>query len=178
MTIQIALLRGINVGRAKRIAMAELRALCERLGHRDVRTLLNSGNVVFDGGRAAPATSARRIEAAIAAELGVSTRVTVISADELAAIVAARPLADVAHDPSRLMIGVLADHAAARRVEPLLAEDWSPEALALGPRAVYFWCPAGTIESRLAQSLARTLGDDVTARNWATISKLHALASA
>jgi len=178
MATQIALLRGINVGRAKRIAMADLRALCERLGHRDVRTLLNSGNIVFDAGRAAPATSARRLEAAIADELGVSARVTVLAANDLAAIVAKNPLGDAADNPSRMMVGVLADAAAAKRVQALLDEDWSPEALALGPRVAYFWCPRGLIESPLAQALARTLRDDFTARNWATMTKLSALASA
>src|SRR5205085_155779 len=170
-------LRGINVGKAKRIAMPDLRALCERLGHRDVRTLLNSGNVVFDAGRASPATSARRLEAAIAGELGVSARVTVLSAGELAAIVAKNPLSDVADNPSRMMVGVLADAAAAKRAQSLLAEEWSPEALAFGPRVAYYWCPTGLIESPLAQALARTLRDDCTARNWATMTKLHALAS-
>src|SRR5438045_8898034 len=76
---QVALLRGINVGRGKRIAMADLRALCERLGHRDVRTLLNSGNIVFTA-RSTPETSARRLEQAIAGALDVTLRVTALQA--------------------------------------------------------------------------------------------------
>src|SRR5213593_3406061 len=95
---QIALLRGINVGRAKRVAMADLRALVEGLGYADVRTLLNSGNVVFaatDGAKGAAA----RIEKALAAKVKVTARVTVISAEELAMAVRANPLAKVATDP-------------------------------------------------------------------------------
>src|SRR5206468_3696698 len=83
----IALIRGINVGRAKRIAMADLRALIEGLGYRNVRTLLNSGNVVFSDPRSATRDRAQHIEKAMAAKLGISARVTVLSAAELAAAV-------------------------------------------------------------------------------------------
>src|SRR5207247_1514794 len=86
---QVALIRGINVGRAKRVAMADLRVLVEGLGYGDVRTLLNSGNVVFTTPRAAPGNAAARIEKALATELGVSARVTVLTAKELADAVSA-----------------------------------------------------------------------------------------
>lgn len=79
----VALLRGINVGRAKRIAMADLRALMAELGFDDVRTLLNSGNIVFTDPKGKPAQASGRIERAIADQLGVSTQVLVITADEL-----------------------------------------------------------------------------------------------
>jgi uncharacterized protein (DUF1697 family) len=95
---QVALLRGINVGRAKRVSMADLRALVENLGYGDVRTLLNSGNIVFTSPRAAPGDAAARIERALAAELGVAARVTVVTAAELAAAVSANPLLAVADD--------------------------------------------------------------------------------
>ena len=174
---QIALLRGINVGRAKRIAMADLRALVERLGFRDVRTLLNSGNLVFSAGRSTPGTTGTRIEQALLDELGVAVRVTVLSAAELAGVVAGNPLLDVANNHSRLMVSVLATSADTRRLEPLLQQDWQPEALALGTRVAYFWCPAGIIESPVAKAMARALRDDVTTRNWSTMTKLHALAA-
>ncbi len=89
----VALLRGINVGRAKRVAMADLRALVESLGYLEVRTLLNSGNVVFTVPRGARGDPAARIEKAIATELGVTSRVIVITAAELAGIVRAHQLA-------------------------------------------------------------------------------------
>ena len=108
---QAALLRGINVGRANRVAMADLRSTFEGLGCVDVRTVLNSGNVVFTSKSASP-TSSARIEKAIAARLGVSTRVTVLTAEEFAAIVAGNPLLPLASDPSRLLVAVLADPAA------------------------------------------------------------------
>jgi uncharacterized protein (DUF1697 family) len=173
----VALLRGINVGRAKRVAMADLRALVQGLGYGDVRTLLNSGNVLFTSG-GTPDDAAARIEAALAARLGVASRVTVLAAAELAAIVAGNTLRDVVTEPSRLLVAVLRDPADRRRLEPLAAQAWAPEALALGPRAAYLWCPDGVLVSRLPEAVARALGDGVTTRNWATMSKLHALATA
>lgn len=173
---QVALIRGINVGRAKRVAMADLRALVAELGYVDVRTLLNSGNVVFSTPREAPAEAAFRIEKALEATLGVAARVTVLTALELATAVTDNPLLDVAVDPSRLLVAVLSNGADRRKLEPLLWQDWAPEALALGTRVAYLWCPAGFLSSRLAESVGRALGDAVTTRNWATVLKLHALA--
>lgn len=173
---QVALLRGINVGRAKRVAMAELRALVEDLGYGDARTLLNSGNLVFTTPRASAGDAAARIEAAIAKRLGVSSRVTVLSAAELAAAVEANPLLDIADNPSRLFVAFLADPKD-RRLESLVKKEWAPEALALGPRVAYVWCPAGQLESPLFEQINRALGDAVTTRNWATVMKLQALAA-
>src|SRR6266404_10004389 len=94
---QIALLRGVNVGGNKRVEMARLRALLEELGYRDVRTYVNSGNVVFSG----PRRSERHLEAAIAKTFGFVVPVVLRSRDELADVVDANPLRDVANDPSK-----------------------------------------------------------------------------
>ncbi len=171
----VALLRGVNVGKAKRVAMADLRAALEGLGYRDVRTLLNSGNVVFTAPRATPAAVAAGIEKVLATGLGVSSRVTVLTAAEVAAA-AECPLLEVADDPSRLLVAFLRDPADRAKVEPLLKQDWAPDALAVGPRVAYLWCPDWMIDSRLAEAVGRALGDGVTTRNWATVLKLHALA--
>jgi len=173
----IALLRGINVGRAKRIAMADLRAVVAGLGYLDVRTLLNSGNVVFTVPGTARGDPSARIEHAIAAHLGVSSKVTVLTGAELDTIVADNPLADLATNPSRLLLTVLTNPADRTRLTPLIQQDWSPEALALGARVAYVWCPTGMIESRLAQAVGRIVRDGGTTRNWATMTKLKALAS-
>jgi len=170
-------LRGINVGRAKRVAMADLRDVVVGLGYRDVRTLLNSGNVVFTVPGTARGDAAARIEHAIATHLGVSSRVTVLTGGELKTIVNANPLGEIADNPSRLLVSVLSKPADRTRLTPLTREDWSPEALALGARVAYLWCPNGMIESRLAQAVGRILGDATTTRNWATMLKLQDLAS-
>jgi uncharacterized protein (DUF1697 family) len=173
---QVALIRGINVGRAKRIAMTDLRSLFEKLGYRDVRTLLNSGNVVSTGGRGSPIGAAARIEKAIATDLGVSARVTVLTAAELAAAVEENPLPRAADSPSRFLLAVLRDPADRAKLEPLAKRDWKPEAMALGTRVAYLWCADGILASALGASVGKALGDGVTARNWTTMLKLNALA--
>src|SRR6267142_445447 len=143
----VALLRGVNnAGKSTRVAMADLRVLFERLGFRDVRTVLNSGNVVFS----VPAERRRnvrgRIEKALAARLGLDPRV----------IVPAKP-----SDRERL--------------RPLLEERWAPERLAIGRRAAYLWCARGVADSRLWSAVDRALGRSGTARNISTMTKLMAL---
>lgn len=170
----VLLLRGINVGKAKRVAMADLRALVASLGCTDVRTLLNSGNVVCT--TAKPDGLAARVEKAMTAKLGVTARVTALSADELASIVRGNPLADVATDPSRLLVAVLADAKDRPRLVALAKQgDWTPERIEVGKRAAYLWLPDGVIASRLAKALDKSLGDVVTSRNWTTMTKLAAM---
>jgi len=168
----VVLIRGINVGRAKRVSMADLRAVFEELGYREIRTLLNSGNVVFAADSEGPEIATRRTEEAMAARRGVQARVTVLTASDLATIVAENPLKPIATDPSRHLAAVLADPRDRVWLDPLLEQDWSPEALALGPHAAYLWCPAGVSESRLWLDVDRALGDGVTTRNWSTMTKL------
>jgi len=171
----VALIRGINVGRAKRVAMADLRALVEDLGYGDVRTLLNSGNVVFDVPASARGDPAARIEQTMTRRVGVSARVTVLTAREVAAAVADNPLGKVASDPSRLFVTILTNPADRKRLLPLARQDWMPDMLAVGGRVAYLWCPKGMMESRLAEAVSHLLGDAATTRNWATLTKLHAL---
>ena len=172
----VALIRGINVGRAKRVAMADLRALLESFGYGGPRTVLNSGNAVFTA-RVTPAKAAARIEKGLATELGVPARVTVLAAGELAVAVAANPLLAVADDPSRLLLAFLNNPADRKKLEPLTTQDWGKDAFALGARVAYLWCPDGILASRLADSVNRALGDAVTTRNWATVLKVHAVAA-
>jgi uncharacterized protein (DUF1697 family) len=176
--VHVALIRGINVGRAKRVAMADLKALVEELGYTGVKTLLNSGNVVFASTRGKPAAAASRIEEGLIRRLGVSARVFVITAGELKAIVAENPLAAVAKDPSRLLLSVLGNPADRSLLEPLARQSWDPDALALGSRVAYLWCSRGVLQSPMAEAVNRVLGEMTTARNWATMQKLHALTQA
>jgi uncharacterized protein (DUF1697 family) len=170
----IALLRGINVGRAKRIAMADLRALVEGLGYQDVRTLLNSGNVVFTVPAKVRGVPASRIEKALAAELGLVARVTGIGADELAEAIEANPL--TVCDPSRVLVAFVSSAADLEKLRPLARADWAPDELAIGKRVAYIVCDAGGIlDSKLVIAANRALGDRVTMRNWTTVSKLAAM---
>ncbi len=173
-TTCVALLRGVNVGRAKRVAMADLRRLMEDLGFSAVRTVLNSGNVVFDASAADAAAIAARVEAGIEGRFGFSAAVVVVTAGELREVVAENTLAPRASDPSRLLVAFAATPAALAPAAALLSEPWAPEAFALGRRAAYLWCPQGVIASRVMQRFAKATGDAATARNWATVLKLMA----
>jgi uncharacterized protein (DUF1697 family) len=171
----IALLRGVNVGRAKRIAMADLRKLIADLGYTDVKSVLNSGNVVFSAAPGSAATAAAAIEETLVLKLGVAARVLVLDADELAEVIADNPLLPVAPDHSRLLAFILADPALKANIEPLCEQDWAPGALAVGQRAAYVWCPNGALESPAAAALGKQLGDATTSRNWSTLCKLYSL---
>lgn len=171
----VALLRGINVGKAKRIPMAELRALLERLGHDEVATLLNSGNAVFEADGGSTAAHARRISSAIRAEFGFEVPVIVKSAAELRAIVAEDPLHAPPAEHARVLAIFAQDARALESVgalEPLVA---APERFELGSRAGYLWCARGILESKAGAALLGKLGQSVTTRNWATVLKLEAL---
>lgn len=170
-----ALLRGVNVGGAKRVPMAELRTLLESLGYRGVRTLLNSGNVVFVGtGRSTSAHQAR-IEAALAQSLHVEVPVIVKSAREFAAIARANPLADVATDPARLLVAFTGDAVALKSFAALSPLLRPPERLVFGEHALYLWCANGILASKAAALLLGKSGKAATTRNWATVQKISAL---
>jgi uncharacterized protein (DUF1697 family) len=170
----VALLRGINVGRNKRIAMADLRALLADLGLTDVRTLLNSGNALFSAPEAPTAELAERITAAIAERLGMTVSCVVLTGDELRASIAAHPYADVADNGSRMMVWFCSaapdpDRAAMRDA---LALD--PERARLVGTVLYQWCPGGLMD---APPVAAGIEDGIviTSRNWNTVTKLAEL---
>lgn len=176
-TTYVALLRGINVGKAKRVAMADLRATIESLGYRNARTLLNSGNAVFDAPRALRKDAAEELRQALVERTGVSSRFTLRSAAELSDVTAANPLLPKVTDHTRLFVAFVTDPADMAKVKPLAKQPWTPEAVAIGPNVVYIWCPNGLLESKAQVAVAKALGDGVTVRNWATVMKLFGLLS-
>lgn len=166
----VALWRGINVGRAKRLAMADLRAVLESLGFSDVQTLLNSGNAVFTAPKEAPEKIAKRIRAAVLQSCAVDAPVIVKTAEEISAALEGNPLGAVASDPSRLLVAFSSDCATLRRLEALQAAEG--ERLHVGKAAAYLWCGNGILESKLAVKLLKDLGETGTTRNWATLEKI------
>jgi uncharacterized protein (DUF1697 family) len=174
----VALLRGINVGKAKRVAMADLCTLMEGLGYCGARTLLNSGNVVFDAARADTTRIAAAIEKAISKRFGFGAAVVVVTAKELEAIVAADPLSKVAVNPSRYLVAFVTDGRALADANALSAQSWAPEALALGEGAAYLWCAGGINESKLVMAFYRATRESATMRNWGTVLKLLAMTRA
>ena len=173
---QIALLRGINLGARNRVSMPELRELLEGLGHEDVRTLLQSGNVVLTSEESGEQLE-QSLEKAIARELGVESRMIVRTARELAAVVKRNPLADVADDPKRYQVSFLSAKLAPAVKKQLEAADVAPERVAVHGREIYAWHPGGIQRSPLVKLLTdKKLGVTATARNWNTVTKLLELA--
>ena len=170
----VALLRGINVGTAKKVPIAELKTLfAGELGFEDVKTLLNSGNVVFSS---TTPVSAETLERAFTARFGFGSRMTVLSGDEMAEMMTGfEPPAEWLAQPSRLLIAVWTLAADRELVAELAGETWGDEALVLGPRWAYFWCPNGVLESKPVIAVAKALKDRVTTRTWGTMTKIAAL---
>jgi uncharacterized protein (DUF1697 family) len=176
MARQIALLRGINLGSNRRVAMGRLRELLAGLGYGDVRTYLQSGNVVLTS-PASPERLQRELEQQIAKELGLDTRVLVRTRDELADVIERDPLAGVADNPRRYQVSFLSAEPDAEVVRELDKVDVAPERFVVSGREIYTWHPDGIQRSKLNKELSdRRLGVIATARNWNTVTKLLALA--
>ena len=177
MVESVALLRGINVGRAKRVPMAELRDLLESLGCSGVKTLLNTGNAVFQAPKGSSRELAATIEKAIQGRFGFPVPVLVHTAREFNAIIADNPMPRAAQDPSRFLVAFVSSKAQLARAKPLLKESWSPEKFAIGGKAAYLWCASGIRESRLLQAFGKVTESSITTRNWATVLKIQAVLS-
>lgn len=174
----VALLRGINVGKTNRVAMADLRALLTRLGYTDVRTLLNSGNAVFRAPDENASELAQKIQREVSDRLGLEVPVIVVSARDISAIVANNPLPHACIEASKFLVGVVQREESLAPAVKLSADSWEPEALALRGTAAYLWCANGIRESKVAKAFSRATGEQATTRNWATWLKLQAVLGA
>jgi uncharacterized protein (DUF1697 family) len=172
--LRIALLRGINVGAARRITMKDLSAAFVAAGCSEVRTLGASGNVLFTPPPRASAAGAARLRAALDAACGKGTRAVFLDAEELRREMEAHPLRSLAKEPARLLLLVAPDARAATAWKPLAREDWAPDALHLRGRFAWLWCAGGVQRSRLWRTADRAV-PAATARNFSTLEKLLAL---
>lgn len=176
MTTHVALLRGINLGARRRVAMADLRQHLTAAGFAEVRTFQQSGNVLLRSD-AHPTELERALEAAIAERFELETRVVSRTAGELARIVAGDPFGEVADDPRRYQVSFLDGEPDPEAVRTIEAAAVAPERVAFRGREVYAWHPGGILDSPVAKLLAdRRLGVTATARNWRTVTKLLELA--
>lgn len=168
----VALLRGINVGGNKKVPMAQLREVFGELGHEDIKTYVNSGNVVFSGRKA----SGRKIEDACEAAFGWRIPIVLRTREELGAVLEANPLGEQATNLSRYLVsfsGSTSDLDASK------LDDITPgrnEQYAILGREAYLWLPDGVHSSPLAKAVTdRRFGVVLTARNWRTVEKLYAM---
>ncbi|MBB3004162.1 uncharacterized protein (DUF1697 family) [Paraburkholderia tropica] len=159
----VALLRAVNVGGAGKLAMTELRAMCEALGFANVRTYIASGNVVFDS-RLAASSVKKQLEASLEAYAGKPVGVLLRNAAEMAAIVAANPFADA--PPDRTVAIFLDTAPPANLLET--ARGQQAESIVAGKREIYVQYPDGIGRSKLKLPAAA----DGTARNMNTVATL------
>lgn len=172
----IALLRGINVG-GNILKMDRLRSLCADLGAKDVRTYLQSGNLVF---AAAGSTEqwTKRLEKKLAGESRLPVSVIIRTAEELKFVPARNPfLKEPKIEVTRLGVVFLQEAPAPKAVASLRALDLGSERFQLADREIYLHCPEGFANAKL-YSLDKILGQRTTVRNWNTVLKLCEMSAA
>ncbi|MFE5629481.1 DUF1697 domain-containing protein [Streptomyces sp. NPDC056543] len=176
-TTYAALLRGINVGGHRKVPMAELRSLLEELGHRDVRTYLQSGNAVFttDTDRLTDQELTAALEEAIEKRFGFRVDCLVRDAAYLAAVVDACPFPAAELEGKQLHVTYLSEPVTPERFASIEQTVFLPEEFRLGDRALYLYAPEGLGRSKLGEVLSRPAlfkGIVATSRNWNTVVKL------
>jgi uncharacterized protein (DUF1697 family) len=166
-----ALLRGVNVGGKNKLPMADLRQLFEKLGFADVRSYIQSGNVVFSSERV-PDSAA--LQTAIHTEFGITTSVIMRSSTELASVPRHNAFPDV--EEASLHVGFMALPPTVASLEGLDVDRFGSERFAVVGRDLYLYLPVGMGQSKLPGYLDRRLKVPLTVRNWNTVTKLIELA--
>ncbi|MGH2892217.1 MAG: DUF1697 domain-containing protein [Solirubrobacteraceae bacterium] len=174
---QVIMLRGVNLGPTRRVPMADLRAVLGDAGYEDVRTYVQSGNIVLES-TAKPAELERAAARLISERFGFDVPAVVRTARQLAAVVKLNPLGDVVSEPKRYQVSFLSDTPSGDVVKALEAAAVEPERVAFHGREIYAWHPEGVARSKLWNALAgKGLGVTATARNWTTVTTLLEMAS-
>jgi uncharacterized protein (DUF1697 family) len=177
MVAYVALLRGVNVGGRNPIKMTDLRDLFVGLGHADAATFIQSGNVVFTSPDRDAAGLATAIEKRIGRDLGLDVRVILRTKAELGKVIAGNPFDRV--DLTKVHVTFLAEKPASERVRALADHTSPPDEFRVIGREVYVHCPSGYGNTKLNNAFwERRLKTAATARNWNSLTKLHALAGA
>lgn len=171
MPTNIALLRGVNVGGHNKVPMSALRELIESLGHTDVSTYIQSGNVVFTSTKTATPAS---LERAIDKEFGVDTTVMLRTRAQMKRILNANPFAD--EDLKTVHVGFMASKPTAAAVRGLDADQFAPDEFVIKGTELYLHLPNGMGRTKLPAYLDRKLKVPTTVRNWNTVCKLLELA--
>jgi uncharacterized protein (DUF1697 family) len=175
MPIYVAMLRGINVGGNKIIKMDKLRSCLEALGLEQVKTYIQSGNVVFKTAKISPVSLSKKIENRILADFGFSVSVISRSADEIANTIADNPfLNQPGIDPEKFHVAFLSEAPTAADLKKLSELTLAPDRSHCRSKEVYFYFPNGVSGSSLwKHPLDRVLAVEATMRNWKTVNTLH-----
>jgi len=175
MPIYISMLRGINVGGHKRIKMDQLRKSLDALGFEQVKTYIQSGNVVFKTRRTSPAALSKKIEERIVKDFGFSASVISRTAEEMSKMIAENPfLKQRGIDPAKLHVMFLSELPAPTALKKLAEVTVAPDQRQCSAREIYFYLPNGVSKSVLWNSpVDRILAVVTTTRNWRTVNTLH-----
>lgn len=176
MTTLIALLRGINVVGNNKLPMKALSALLTEMGLHDVRTYIQSGNVVFRCDQKNKAALAAKISSAVEVQHGFAPRVLLLDAAELREAIAVNPFPEATADPKSLHLFFLADVPQHPDLNSLEAIRTDSERYKLAGKVFYLHTPEGFGPSKLAARVEKLLGVPTTARNWNTVRKLAEMA--
>jgi uncharacterized protein (DUF1697 family) len=168
----VGLLRGVNVGGKNKLPMGELRELFESLGHSEVSTFIQSGNVIFTSN---DSLTPKELEAAIESRFGFQITVILRTPAELERVVKANPFRSA--DPSKLHVGFMAGKPATAVVARLDNERFRPEEFAVRGAELYLHLPNGMARTKLPAYLDRQLKIPTTVRNWNTVKKLIELSA-
>ena len=174
-----AMLRGINLGK-RQLKSAELKAVVEGMGFTEVKTILASGNVVFEAGDAKPEALERDLHAALEKATGLKSDVYVRNRADLEALVAANPFPKEAEErPSFLVVSFHRESPDQAAIDKLLAGYDGPERMVILGRELFTDFPDGQGRSNLIPALQKAkLSHANTGRNWNTVLKLLAAVSA
>ena len=177
MPAYVALLRAVNLGSTNKVAMPALRSLVSELGHEDVTTYVQSGNLVFRSPSRDGRELSSELERAIERELGVTTPVILRTAAQLRKVVAANPYAGEEPDPKNLHVLFLDRRPSAQAKRSLDPDRSPPDRFELRGSELYLHRPAGSARSKLTIAyLEGCLEARGTVRNWRTVTKLAELA--
>lgn len=175
MPVYVAMLRGINIGPHKRIKMDDLRKSFEALGFEQVKTYIQSGNVVFKAGKASTAALGKKVEDRIVSDFGFSASVIVRTSAELADVITANPFRKQRGiDLEKLHVTFLSEAPAAPALMKLADFTVAPDQSRCVGREIFLHLPNGFSASSLWKvPWEKALAVVTTTRNWRTVNALH-----
>lgn len=176
MNTYISMLRGINVSGQKQVRMADLKNLYESMGFENVRTYVQSGNVIFESAEKDEAKLSKQIEAKIEETFGFSVPVLVRTAQDFKRIVENHPFTK--EDPARVLVTFLHERPARSKLDDLSSYEDKVDQFAIGEQEIFLFCPGGYGKTKLSNTFfEKKLGVAATTRNWKTVNMLYEMAS-
>src|SRR5882672_553203 len=175
MPVYIAMLRGINIGPHKRMKMEKLRASCEALGFEQVKTYVQSGNVVFKATKQSTASLSKKLEDRIVRDFGFSAPVITRTAEEMGKVIKDNPLLkEKGTDVEKLHVTFFSEIPASAALKKLDGLPQKPDRFRCLNREIYLHCPNGYGQTKLTNNLfEKQLAVGATTRNWKTVNNLY-----